>query len=304
MHIYRISSNVNTYWAFTYSHARMDKVADAMYEGRSVIDRWRPLPVKLVAGRESDIMSSPERYAKIAINDRARQVLEPLLQHAELLPFSYKKQRFWCIYVPTPVNCLDESATHFSGPHRNRNLIVRAAFVASRVPSVHIFRIPDCLSYFVDEEFKRAVDEAGLTGATFEFMWSSDGSVPPKQRRHADTRAEPPPARYRNPPGRPTKVDVVLQRLWEEVIDTAYADNIDQPRDKDNFALIEDAKMLGKAALKRPLSREELERLARSIAYGVTFSTLVTLEDEGIITRSQYCGLHEGLLMASPTPIE
>ena len=307
MSIYRMSCNVNKYCSYSYATRKDEAILSAMYDGHSVIAHWSTMSAQRIPGIACDIMSSPDLYARLAVDEHAREVLTPYLAHAELLPFSFKSHTFWSIYLPTATDCLDYARTSFRLPKPDPKLIRRAAFLPDKLPKDReIFRVPGCQDYFVTETFKRAVEEAGLTGATFEPMFPLDGDDPVEEAATLPTTTaattEPLPNPHRRQ--RPSRLEAVLYRLWDEVIDTAYDEIIEDPHAAGGFQVIADANLLGKAALERKLEPAELRRLIRSVAYSVTFSTLVTIEDEGVVTQSKFCGLHEGLLMASPELLE
>ena len=176
MKIYRMYSNVNKYWSFAYKTRQDEATQIAMVNGQSVIANWTPTPVQRKTGLVCDIMSSPDTLARLAINDRARNVLESHLVEAELLPFRFKSETFWCIYLPKTNDCLDIDRTKFMIPQPDPDWIERAAFLPDKLPKDReIFRVPGCEDYFVTEKFKRIVEDAGLTGATFEPMFPTDG---------------------------------------------------------------------------------------------------------------------------------
>ena len=302
-----MNSNPNKYWSFGYDTRQDQATRIAMHTCESVVATWIARPALRNSGIKSDIMSSPETNARLAINKRARDAIEQYLSDAELLPFTFKSDTFWCIYLRTAIDCLDFGRTKFMISRPDPAWIERAAFLPDKLPKDReIFRVPGCQDYFVTETFKRAVEEAGLTGATFEPMFPLDGDDPVEEAATLPTTtaatAEPLPNPHRRQ--RPSRLEAVLYRLWDEVINTAYDEIIEDPHAAGGFQVIADANLLGKTALERKLEPAELRRLIRSVAYSVTFSTLVTIEDEGVVTQSKFCGLHEGLLMASPELLE
>ncbi len=312
MRVYRINVDINRYCGFRNRvFAATDPVTDAMRNSDAVFPIWEPPVVSIIPGNRGDFASAPTTpFAPLALSKKAVEVLAPLLEGtAELLPFTYGKERWWVLYLPHPVDCLDVDKTIYQLDDKDPNEIRKAAFVAERLPRQHIFRVVGGYDNFVTGEFKRLVDENRLTGLQFELMWRDELGEDVDQKAVAE---EPHnhavPARK---PGRRSKRDRLLERLWEEVINRRG--DVEWLRDEleaieethaDRAPLLDGAGAVLNDAIRLGISRDAILTMTRSLAYHIVFDTLVAIEEEGADKGPALRCLHEDLLMANPAGYE
>ena len=127
-----------------------------------------------------DIWNLYESYAMV-LSPRARSALAGLLLEAELLPLPVGDTTLALVNVVEVRNYLDEERTRWLG-----GLVGVIAevpeFAAHRIGGPSLFKLPhDAVGLYCWEDdadpgasFRRAVLDAGLTGLTFEEIWSSD----------------------------------------------------------------------------------------------------------------------------------
>jgi len=312
MIIFRIEHDINRYLGFCREITDAeDFVKEAMRRNQSLSTIWQGCRASLIPGKTGDFATSPySAFAPIALNKKALTALEGIVaQVAELLPFHYKKQDWWMLYLPTPVDCLDEEGTVYCTDHISPDNIRKAAFRHNNLPSQHIFRVPGGYDYFVTKEFKRIVEEHALTGLKFELMWSDEPiDTASNEEPSGAPRAE---ERRVRKPGRRSKRDRLLDRLWQDVINHRQSDRWWQEvleslheRQDDSASLLNDAGKVLEDAIQRGVSADDLKRMARSLAYQIVFDTLIAIEEEGADRGPALRCLHEDLLMANPDGYE
>lgn len=308
MRVYRIEDDINRFCGFRFVPLDVaEEVEQMMHRSKPVSALWKPYRVQVIAGRKGDFASSPMTYtAPLALNSRAVSALRPYIEGpGELLPFRYRKDEYWILYLPTPVDCLDAGGTQYRTERREPNNIRKAAFIPNRLSDQHIFRIPGGFDYFITSELKRVIEQNNLTGLKFELMWSDEGeeadngtSVAPEERVERKRVSKP---------GRLSKRERLLRRLWEEVINSwATDERLDEQmasgRDaaRESPSILVDAGRILNAAIKQGVPKADLADLARSLAYQVVFDVLVAIEEEGADTSPALRSLHEDLLIANP----
>jgi len=257
----------------------------------------------LVPGKKGDFAKGPLLVAGIAANERAKPFVSDLLgRSAELVPFKWRKLTYWAVFLPQVSDCLDMQRSEYWTDQRDNDSIKTVVFLKNKITNDPLFRLPSAFKYHCTDEFKNAVEHGGLTGLTFRLVWTDDlepvrAGLPPSTESRDD-------APYVKKPGRPSKRELVLRRIWEEVIDSGLTDDqldeISQSSDRrraesPEFILAGDEVL--RRALEKGLTREELQKLCRSFAYRAAFNTLVALEEECALSRL-FESLHEGLLMA------
>ena len=217
--IYHVRTDLNHYVGF---RATQNQLFDELYRdicnGISLATKWQAeSSLDVIEGRIGDFADGPVRFADISVSETALDKVRPLVDGVcELLPFSYGERNYWALYIPFPTDCLDPDATTYWS--ENRLSIRQHAFVSSRVPVLQkLFRLPSQFEYYCTQEFKDAIEDAGLTGLTFRFVWSSDGSVPKERKPSAKTKAKVKEEPMLKVNRRPTKRDLLLERLWEAI---------------------------------------------------------------------------------------
>ncbi len=143
-------------------------------------DKWELLSLELWEGEKgkkreekrkpvADFMATG--LLMDAISPRARILLEPLITtQVEFLPVETPVGPYYGLHVKY-VDCLDvdhAEVVRFKSSGRIME-VIKYAFYWERLEDIHIFRLPELgLSrLFVSDEFKRVVEENGLTGLLF-----------------------------------------------------------------------------------------------------------------------------------------
>lgn len=255
-------------------------------------------------------------YMDIALNERALTALQPLLDGVcELLPLSYRRTKLWGLYLPESFDCLDMQRSQVveeGNEYIYSIRIEKPVFLPKKIPQRPIFRVRGDFTNFVTQEFKDAVEQAGLTGLDFDFVWSSDGSKPPKAKsvKKSNSKSNEEAAPIIQRPGRKSRREQLLDSLWEEVIHYRAGDEwLDETLaplpgesegdDDDDFPAVNDAARILRKLIARRVSRDDLKRLCRSLAYEVVFDTLQAL-DEAEALPARWAGLSEELLASDP----
>lgn len=107
----------------------------------------------------------------LILNAHARQVLGTLLEgHAELLPFRFQGEEFYCLNVTRIVDCLDRQRTRWAKIETRHK---DPYFDLARLGEAPVFTIPEnVVDAYVRETFKEAVEAAGLKGLEFKEVWN------------------------------------------------------------------------------------------------------------------------------------
>ena len=305
--LYHVDANVNQYVHFcdTRQHPFIE-VANQLGTGMSLVSKWQSAKVDIVKGRLGDFVGGPIRFARIAVSDSAFDKVRPLVDGVcELLPFSHGERNYSALYIPFPTDCLDANATTYWS--ESRLSICQHVFVRSRVPvAQNLFRLPSQFEYYCTQEFKDAIEDAGLTGLSFRFVWSSDGSVPKERKLSAKTKAKVKEEPMLKMNRRPTKRDLLLERLWEAIDSFGSDDWLSSTLSVKAAELkgvqdviAADTEVL-KSAVKLGIAKQDLQRLCRSVAYKAIFEAFVAIEEECLDRSAALKGLHEDLLMADP----
>ena len=138
------------------------------------LGKLRGLEVHVISGRkEFDISYLWNGTSLFLLNERAKNILEPVLsEYVEFLPVIYKKP-LYLMHVLRVADALDLDniiADTYAG---KTGYIKKFAFKEERIPPFPIFRIL-CEGelyegeVFVKDEFKKIIEENGLTGFSFE----------------------------------------------------------------------------------------------------------------------------------------
>lgn len=128
------------------------------------------------------LVSTPDAYESIA---------EFFEMAGERLPLPYRGHDYVLLNVTECINCLDQKATEWASErsHGAQVSITHYAFHRNRFSQSSLFKIPETAESEIltleryqdpEDEFKSAVEEAGLTGLLFEEIWS-DGEEPMNQ---------------------------------------------------------------------------------------------------------------------------
>ena len=277
-----------------------DEIANAMRGDKPLLSAWAPPPVSLYAmsgKKKTNFVRTTWSYASFAVDACAAEVLRPfLVDVCELLPIKFRRQQYWILYVNRTADCLDMEATIFHSLERTPRDVLIAAFARERLPNQPIFRVTRGFDYYVTEELKGVIEQAGLTGVRFQFMWSDDGSepddeIPDRLRKKKRSR--------RRKTAQHTKRDALLERLWHDVI----LHRGDERRLEEALKISRlmqgandyDSCRAVRKLLKAGVSQDNILDLMCSLAYEVVFDVLVAIEEECLDTSPELQSLHEDL---------
>jgi len=281
-----------------------DDLGNAMLRGDPLLEKWKSLHVsrRPTKGKKTDFVMTSWTYAKFGVNARAAEVLRPYVEAScELLPFEYRKDRYWLVYVREMADCLDLRRTIFNGLDKSARNVLVAAFTPKRLPNHPLFRLPGGDQYYVTEQLKDVIEKAKLTGARFQFMWSDDGSEPDEPATEPKTK--PRQKRTRRPARPTTKREFLLQRLWQEVIlPRGDGDSLQEKLTLSRLVGWDgyNSARAARRLLKSGAAKEDILDLMRSLAYEVVFDVLVAIEEECLDESPALDSLHEDLLVAEP----
>jgi len=157
------------------------KIKEMLRSGESVYEQWQTMKVQLWEGDKG--YKRKEKKKPVAdfmsttlmplISLRGREKIEPLIANqVEFLPFETSVGPYYGLHIKY-VDCLDEelSQVDYLYPEEKREIysVSKYAFYWEKLQNVHIFRLPNVIhtSFFVSDEFRRVVEENGLTGLLF-----------------------------------------------------------------------------------------------------------------------------------------
>jgi hypothetical protein len=303
--IYKVEADVNRYISFWDTRERpFSEYFREMCQGMSLKGKWLPAPVEIVDGRIGDFAGGPVHFANLSISNSALDSVRPLINNnCELLPFSFNEMQYHAIYIPYPLDCLDWESSSFYFNRKTMADLQEPRFLTASIPDEQrFFRLPSRFEYYCTLDFKEAIEAAELTGLSFRFVWSSDGSVPKETVLRKRKKKE---AMFKSARPR-TKRDALLERLWqaidsfgsEEWLNATLSVKAAELKGAQDV-IAADTEVL-KAAVKHGIAKKDIQRLCRSIAYQSVFETLVAIEEECLDRSPALKGLHESLLMADP----
>jgi hypothetical protein len=169
MSIYKLVPDSDSYDNLLYDSPDCLEVS-LQFDGRSLARSWTPLHLQVYpVGRSGDF---PSLSSHIPIfSKKAWSVLEPLIgTSVEALPLAGPAGLFIAVNVTDIADCLDHARSSINRFSDGRVMWVDShAFKEGCLGARNIFKIPEALlnDVFVSENFKRAVEDAGLEGLIF-----------------------------------------------------------------------------------------------------------------------------------------
>lgn len=174
---WRILEDSNRFRTFrsTLSSKESLLLLDNLQTNSSLVDKWKPVQVKLAKEKEekekpiADFIAIDLAFR--AMSERAKQILTDLIiPQVEFLPFETPVGPYYGLHVKY-VDCLDVNraeVVRFKSSGRIME-VEKYAFYWERLEGIHIFHLPELVysRLFVSDEFKRVVEENGLTGLLF-----------------------------------------------------------------------------------------------------------------------------------------
>jgi len=179
--VYRLKVDVNKYQYFLPEQEEYE--AKLWMDCISKADNWLPPPVFVYKPfhKKGDFYSF--NSSALITSPKATQVLYPFLEVAgELLPLPYQGELFTLLNVTECIDCLHQQKTEWmQSKDTGDNLwIKKYVFHTNRFSESDIFKIPEtCKSEILiveglkdpKDEFRYAVESAGLQGIVFEEIW-------------------------------------------------------------------------------------------------------------------------------------
>lgn len=169
MSYYEIIPDSDTFHSLLLRNRKDNEIYYA-FDGRSLADSWKPLPVKIYrAEKEGDF---PQLVLHIPVfSPKALKVLSPLIEGtAEVLPLDCPNREFYAINVLAVLDCLDVERSEIVKISTGKIMdILRYTFVPDRIGDANIFKVRELplRNVFVSERFKSAVENSGLEGIKF-----------------------------------------------------------------------------------------------------------------------------------------
>jgi hypothetical protein len=184
--VFEIHADVNNYASLQVPAQPSAETRSALrFDGTPKAASWEPVAVRSTDNRlpRPDIFSISGGSRTLAFTKRSLQALGPMLEGSgELLPLDFEGETVFVLNV-TPVRegLLDpENALLEPEMHGIASQPYRYAFLADRLPPTGVFQIREGRRPLCAEDvagipsFRRAVDEAGLTGLMFLLAWDPE----------------------------------------------------------------------------------------------------------------------------------
>jgi hypothetical protein len=139
---------------------------------------------------EKPLVPKPDFFwpggSAVVCNEKAREIAgEAMEMSGELLPIRVEgeKGKYWIYNITNTINVVDAKKSKWQELCTCR-MMMRPAFIASRFGEETIFKIPEdrgasmyCVEFTGDPddgEFKAVVEHNGLTGLSFELIWTDE----------------------------------------------------------------------------------------------------------------------------------
>lgn len=185
MKVYRVRVDVNRFQYFLPEDSSIYSTDRLRFDATPMAEDWVPPPVYIYTpthkrGNFFDFCS----YRALVLDEIAKSAMPDIIEMSgELLPLPHKGELFHALNVTACFNVLDEERTEWiiGEKSKSRIGIKKYAFHPHRFAQIPLFKIPEtcrgeilALEGMTDEEdeFKRRVERLGLTGLTFQEIWS------------------------------------------------------------------------------------------------------------------------------------
>jgi hypothetical protein len=125
----------------------------------------------------------------VACDEQVREIAgEAMEMSGEFLPIRVEGEKggYWIYNITNTINVVDQKKSEWQklGPGSGDRMLKKPAFISSRFGDETIFKIPEdrgarmyCVEFTGnpdDGEFKAVVEHHGLTGLTFELIWTDE----------------------------------------------------------------------------------------------------------------------------------
>ena len=178
MKVWQLSADVRNYEAIVpvipFSAEQIQS-----FDGRSYIDSWEILKMKVVGGEEKNKDSDMLGFILPVFSKKALEILYPLIKdHVEILTLDYDGVEYYAINVVSVIDAIDYAKSKFKTFSNSSRIMLfeKYAFIAEKVVNVGIFKISDEKRRFpfVSDEFKQLVEQNHLKGFKFKLVWDDE----------------------------------------------------------------------------------------------------------------------------------
>lgn len=175
--IYLAHPNYRHYQDFYYNE---DSVCEVLGEEtdfyfsripESYTNRWKKVEIKFkpYSSKKTPLPDVFVRNGRLFLNEKAVEVLKPLIEsQGEFLPVTYEGGQGMLFNILATAEEVDgvDQAVSFKNEYGE---MVSIGFHEDRVKGLHVFRtkFDKYMSVYCSEEFKQAVESAGLNGLVF-----------------------------------------------------------------------------------------------------------------------------------------
>ncbi len=184
MPLYRYRPDANNFAGIVFEAQEDGRVTDVHYTDDRLVSEWEPPTAHVFdeddygeeeSGIEGDFPSLTNYYRIPVVSERAWEVLKPLIGDvSEPLPIVYPDGKpYFLLHVMNTIDALDQERSRVRrskiGDCRIMQIYIYA-FKEEMLSSQHIFKLPleSAAELFVDDEFRRTVEENGLKGLLFD----------------------------------------------------------------------------------------------------------------------------------------
>lgn len=180
--IYKLESDLRK-WLITVDEERGEDWLFDRMGGEQLADIWKPIKVAYYVEDfrkpQAPPTDFPEWPTSPTFSKRAIEAFGGKLQeHGELLPLQLLDEdeppdSYYALNVTTFIDALDTKKSDILYDGEDKSMIINIRsfhFDLARLDQAFIFKIPQCpfSEVFVTGDFKRIVEDAGLTGFTFD----------------------------------------------------------------------------------------------------------------------------------------
>ena len=175
MKIYKLNFDVNQYENLM-PVIPFDFKTIQSFDGRKHLKSWKRLAVSRMEPEKGLPLGDAPGFTIPVFSAKALDCLLPLIKDfVEVLPLEFEEE-YYGINVTTVLNCIDYIKASFKTFHDGKKIMLfeRYAFT-NAIDGYPIFKIVDekTRSAFVNEDFKKCVENNGLQGFKLKSVWDS-----------------------------------------------------------------------------------------------------------------------------------
>ncbi|MBV9848803.1 MAG: hypothetical protein JO250_03860 [Armatimonadetes bacterium] len=156
-----------------FTHEEGFPISGQFHQGVSLLNTWQPVSLKADT-RHGKLGDFPKaQVGPPVVSQRAWSVLRPLLgEDVEALPVVVPQGEYLALNILSIIDCLDYECSEVTWfPHGSLHDITKYCLKPGLAERHSMFKIPEEMTYaIVTEEFRQAINEAGLEGLSFHNM--------------------------------------------------------------------------------------------------------------------------------------